>query len=47
MGNLRYVVEQTLAVLHHVKKLAARWERRTPRRLRIPGLLRRLLETSQ
>ncbi|UOB15889.1 IS5 family transposase [Streptomyces sp. HP-A2021] len=29
MGKLRYVVEQTLALLHHFKRLAVRWERRT------------------
>lgn len=29
MGKLRYVVEQTFALLHHFKRLAVRWERRT------------------
>lgn len=29
MGRLRYVVEQTFALLHHFKRLAVRWERRT------------------
>ncbi len=29
MGKLRYVVEQTFALLHHFKRLAIRWERRT------------------
>ncbi|MFG2395321.1 transposase [Streptomyces lavendulae] len=29
MGKLRYVVEQTFALLHQFKRLAARWERRT------------------
>ncbi|WP_413252951.1 transposase [Streptomyces brevispora] len=29
LGKLRYVVEQTLALLHHFKRLAVRWERRT------------------
>ncbi|MER6562453.1 hypothetical protein ABT300_32920 [Streptomyces sp. NPDC001027] len=29
MGKLRYVVEQTFAPLHHFKRLAIRWERRT------------------
>ncbi|MEU8591594.1 IS5 family transposase [Streptomyces sp. NPDC048664] len=29
IGNLRYVVEQTFALLHHFKRLAFRWERRT------------------
>lgn len=29
MGKLRSVVEQTFALLHHVKRLAVRWERRT------------------
>uniref|UniRef100_UPI003C7A9AA4 IS5 family transposase n=1 Tax=unclassified Streptomyces TaxID=2593676 RepID=UPI003C7A9AA4 len=29
MGKLRYVVEQTFALLHQFKCLAARWERRT------------------
>ncbi|MGW8634000.1 hypothetical protein [Streptomyces sp. NPDC055793] len=29
LGKLRYIVEQTLALLHHqVKRLAIRWERR-------------------
>ncbi len=28
-GKLRYVVEQTFALLHHFKRLAVRWERRT------------------
>lgn len=28
-GTLRYVVEQTFALLHHFKRLAVRWERRT------------------
>ncbi|AKN75663.1 transposase [Streptomyces sp. PBH53] len=29
LGELRYVVEQTFALLHQFKRLAARWERRT------------------
>ncbi|WP_328893983.1 transposase [Streptomyces sp. NBC_00236] len=29
LGELRYVVEQTFALLHHFKRLAVRWERRT------------------
>ncbi|WP_217214658.1 IS5 family transposase, partial [Streptomyces sp. AC550_RSS872] len=29
MDKLRYVVEQTFALLHHFKRLAVRWERRT------------------
>ncbi|GGV22731.1 DDE transposase [Streptomyces spectabilis] len=29
MGKLRYVVEQTFALLHHFRRLAVRWERRT------------------
>ncbi|WP_443034195.1 IS5 family transposase [Streptomyces sp. BE147] len=29
IGKLRHVVEQTFALLHHVKRLAVRWERRT------------------
>ncbi|MDF6040614.1 transposase [Streptomyces sp. JH14] len=29
MGKLRYVVEQTFALLHQFKRLAVRWERRT------------------
>ncbi|MDQ0596148.1 hypothetical protein QF037_000493 [Streptomyces canus] len=29
MGKLRYVAEQTFALLHHFKPLAVRWERRT------------------
>jgi transposase len=29
MGKLRYVVEQTFALLHHFKRLTVRWERRT------------------
>ncbi|WP_420903032.1 IS5 family transposase [Streptomyces hirsutus] len=29
LGKLRYVVEQTFALLHQFKRLAARWERRT------------------
>lgn len=28
LGKLRYVVEQTFALLHQVKRLAVRWERR-------------------
>lgn len=28
LGKLRYVVEQTFALLHQFKRLAARWERR-------------------
>ncbi|WP_373428726.1 transposase [Streptomyces rishiriensis] len=28
LGKLRYVVEQTFALLHHFKRLAVRWERR-------------------
>ncbi len=28
-GRLRYVVEQTFALLHQFKRLAVRWERRT------------------
>lgn len=31
IGKLRYVVEQTFALLHHLKRLAVRWERRTER----------------
>ncbi|MFF2895092.1 IS5 family transposase [Streptomyces sp. NPDC057966] len=29
LGQLRYVVKQTFALLHHFKRLAVRWERRT------------------
>ncbi|MFF2140746.1 IS5 family transposase [Streptomyces sp. NPDC058193] len=29
IGKIRYVVEQTFALLHHFKRLAVRWERRT------------------
>ncbi len=29
LGTLRYVVEQTFALLHQFKRLAVRWERRT------------------
>ncbi|RPK93667.1 Transposase DDE domain protein [Streptomyces sp. ADI98-10] len=29
IGKLRYVVEQTFALLHHFKRLAVHWERRT------------------
>ncbi|MER7050742.1 hypothetical protein [Streptomyces sp. NPDC000351] len=29
MGTLRYVVEQTFALLHHFKRRAIRWARRT------------------
>lgn len=29
LGKLRHVVEQTFALLHHFKRLAVRWERRT------------------
>ncbi|MFS0693854.1 hypothetical protein [Streptomyces nitrosporeus] len=29
IGKLRYVVEQTFALLHAFKRLAVRWERRT------------------
>lgn len=29
IGKLRYVVEQTFALLHQFKRLAVRWERRT------------------
>ncbi|MFD7528668.1 IS5 family transposase [Streptomyces sp. NPDC059849] len=29
LGKLRYVVEQTFALLHHFKRIAVRWERRT------------------
>ncbi|MGW0931803.1 IS5 family transposase [Streptomyces sp. NPDC002644] len=29
LGKLRYVVEQTVALLHQFKRLAVRWERRT------------------
>ncbi|MFJ1805722.1 MULTISPECIES: hypothetical protein [unclassified Streptomyces] len=28
LGRLRYVVEQTFALLHQLKRLAVRWERR-------------------
>ncbi|GLZ02346.1 hypothetical protein [Actinoplanes sp. NBRC 103695] len=28
LGKLRYVVEQTIALLHHFRRLAIRWERR-------------------
>jgi transposase len=28
LGKLRYVVEQTFALLHQFKRLATRWERR-------------------
>lgn len=28
LGTLRYVVEQTFALLHQFKRLAVRWERR-------------------
>ncbi|WP_373305446.1 transposase [Streptomyces roseolus] len=29
LGKLRYVVEQTFALLHQFKRLTVRWERRT------------------
>lgn len=29
LSKLRYVVQQTFALLHHFKRLAVRWERRT------------------
>ncbi|MER5817427.1 transposase [Streptomyces californicus] len=29
IGKLRYVVEQTFALLHHFKRLAVRWKHRT------------------
>ncbi|MFM9446853.1 transposase [Streptomyces acidiscabies] len=29
LGELRYAVEQTFALLHQFKRLAVRWERRT------------------
>lgn len=29
IGKLRYIVEPTFALLHHFKRLAVRWERRT------------------
>ncbi|MFH8589576.1 hypothetical protein ACH4GP_35260 [Streptomyces celluloflavus] len=29
LGTLRYVVEQTFALLHQFNRLAVRWERRT------------------
>ncbi|MFB6990152.1 hypothetical protein ACFCZT_33720 [Streptomyces sp. NPDC056230] len=29
MGKLRYVAEQTFALLHQFKRLAVRWERRS------------------
>ncbi|MCZ0983407.1 hypothetical protein O1L60_42040 [Streptomyces diastatochromogenes] len=29
LGKLRYVVEQTLALLHQFNRLAVRWKRRT------------------
>ncbi|MEU5769601.1 transposase [Streptomyces asoensis] len=29
LGKLRYVVEQTFALLHELERLAVRWERRT------------------
>ncbi|MGW1318554.1 IS5 family transposase [Streptomyces sp. NPDC002426] len=29
LGKLRYVVEQTFALLHHFKRLTVRWKRRT------------------
>lgn len=29
LGQLRCVIEQTFALLHHCKRLAFRWERRT------------------
>ena len=49
LGKLRYVVEQTFALLHQFKRLAVRWgtPHRTPRRLRLVGLRPHLLETSQ
>ncbi|MFG3187056.1 hypothetical protein [Streptomyces nigra] len=31
LGKLRYVVEQTFALLHHLNRLAVRWERRLGR----------------
>lgn len=33
MGKLRYVVEQTFALLHQFKRLTVRWERRTERHI--------------
>ncbi|MGX1487947.1 hypothetical protein RKD41_000206 [Streptomyces tendae] len=49
LNKLRYVVEQTFALLHHFKRLAVRWERRTrtPRCLRLPRLQPHLLPTAQ
>ncbi|MEU9788858.1 transposase, partial [Streptomyces phaeochromogenes] len=29
LGKIRYVVEQTFALLHQFKRIAVRWERRT------------------
>ncbi|MEV7291287.1 hypothetical protein AB0N79_06715 [Streptomyces microflavus] len=53
MGELRYVVDQTFALLHQFKRLAVYWERCTELHdtlhdtLRLPGLRPHLLETPQ
>ncbi|MFC5149926.1 hypothetical protein [Streptomyces aureoversilis] len=49
LGKLRYVAEQTVALLHQFKHLAVRWERhlRPLRRPRLPRLQPHLLATPQ
>ncbi|MGO4421482.1 transposase [Streptomyces sp. MCAF7] len=43
LGKLRYVVEQTFALLHQFKRLAVRWERRTELRDAFVSLARSLI----
>ncbi|MFE0920495.1 hypothetical protein ACFW24_22340 [Streptomyces nigra] len=38
LGKLRYVVEQTFALLHHLNRLAVRWERRLELHNAFPSL---------
>lgn len=49
LGTLRYVVEQTFALLHQFKRLAVRWERlpRPPRSPGLPGLRTHLLAAAE
>lgn len=49
LGKLRYVVEQTFALLHQFKRLAVRWERRTELHdvFHLPRLQPHLLETPE
>ncbi|MFK0211137.1 transposase [Streptomyces sp. NPDC090298] len=47
MGKLRYVVEQTFALLHQFKRPPLGTTNRAPRRLRLPRLQPHLLPTAQ